>query len=372
MMFSNFLCKSSVLVLSLSAAVAFGQSSASHNSHGQYAGAVFVMTNSNTGNQIMSYGRQANGSLTWVVNTPTGGRGSGGTVDPLGSQNSLLLTQDGGFLLAVNSASGTISSFQVDGANLHLVDTESSGGSAPNAIAQRDNLVYVLNAAGNASVVGFYLEDGHLIRIPNAISYLSTALSGGSSLNFTPDGKFLLATERVTGQIDVYPINPDGTMGAAVVTKYAGIFDLAITQNGAVVAVGSPTITSSLVNSDGSTALLSLSTIPGGGDCWVVTTPNGEFAYGSNPGGSLIDGYSIAGSGILTPIGTGNVGTTAAGAKPLDLAITYDGKFLYANNGANGSIGIWAINVNGTLTPQTPVTLPASDASAGFNGIAAY
>lgn len=372
MIFSNFLCKSSVLVLALSASSVFGQSSASRGSHSQYAGAVFVMTNSNTGNEIMSYGRQANGSLTWIGNTPTGGRGSGGTVDPLGSQNSLLLTQDGGFLLAVNSASGTIASFRVEGANLQLVDIKSSGGSAPDAIAQRDNLVYVLNAAGNASVVGFYLEDGHLIRIPNAISYLSTALSGGSSLNFTPDGKFLLATERVTGQIDVYPINPDGTMGTAVVTKYAGIFDLAITQNGAIVAVGSPTITSGLVNSDGSTTMLSSSTLPGGGDCWVVATPNGQFAYGSNPGGALIDGYSIAGSGVLTPIGTGNVGTTVATAKPLDLAISYDGKYLYSNNAGNGSIGIWTIKADGTLTAQTPLTLPAADANAGFNGIAGY
>jgi 6-phosphogluconolactonase len=372
MIFSKSTVSSAALLVALSASSVFGETSANRNSHDPYPGAVFVMTNSVEGNQILRFGRQANGTLISLGSTPTDGRGSGGNVDPLGSQNSLMLSQDGGFLLAVNSASGTISSFQVDGANLQLVDKKSTGGSAPNAIAQRDNLVYVLNQAGNSSVVGFRFEDGQLSRIPSAISYLSTAISGGSSLTFTQDGKFLLATEKTTGQIDAFPINADGTMGSAVVTKYAGIFDLAVTASGAVVAVGSPTMTSSIVNPDGTLTELSSPTIPGGGTCWVVVTPNGAFAYASNPGGSLIDGYSIAGSGVLSPIGTGNVGTTIAGAKPLDLAVTYDGKFLYSNNAANGSVGIWTINADGTLTAQTPVSLPVADANAGFNGIAAY
>ncbi len=170
------------------------------------------MTNNDTSNQILRFGREKTGALVFVGSSHTGGRGSGGTIDPLGSQNSLLLTQDEGFLLAVNSASGTISSFRVNGSSLELADVEPSGGSAPNALAQWGDLVYVLNVAGNSNVVGFRLEDGNLRRIPKALSYLSTALSGGSSVNFTPDGKFLLATERVTGKIDVFPVNTDGTL----------------------------------------------------------------------------------------------------------------------------------------------------------------
>ena len=36
--------------------------------------------------------------LVSLGSASTGGRGSGGNLDPLGSQNSLLLSQDGGFL----------------------------------------------------------------------------------------------------------------------------------------------------------------------------------------------------------------------------------------------------------------------------------
>ncbi len=371
MMFNKSICKSAAFLLAVSTATLLAQSR-DGASHTAYAGAVFLMTNNNTENQILRFGRQANGSLVPLGSISTGGRGSGGNVDPLGSQNSLLLTQDGGFLLAVNSASGTVSSFEVQGANLKLADVKESGGSAPNAIAQRDGLVYVLNTAGNSNVVGFHLIDGNLSRIPNATTYLSATISGGSSIAFTPDGKFLLAAERVTNKIDAFPVNADGTLGKAVVTGYTGIFDLAITSSGVVVSVGSPTIDSSIVNSDGTMTVLSNPTLLGGGACWVVVTPNGAFAYGSNPGGSVIDGYSVAGSGVLSPIGNGNVGTTSATAKPLDLAVTFDGKYLYSANGGDGSVGIWTIKADGTLTAQAPVALPTADASAGLNGIAAY
>jgi len=368
MLVNKAIYKSAALLLAISVSPVFGFGSGQHNS--SYAGAVFLMTNSNSGNQILRFGRQANGSLVSLGSTPTGGNGSGGTVDPLGSQNSLLLTQDGGFLLAVNSASGTVSSFQVDGANLHLVDIESSGGSAPGAIAQWGNLVYVLNQAGNASVVGFHLEDGRLIRIPNAIGYLTTGLSGGSSVTFTSDGRVLLAAERVTGKIDAFPVNADGTVGTANVSAYPGIFDFAIApSSGLLISVGGPNIGSSLVD-DTATVTSIASTPIFKGACWVVVTANG-FAYASTGGSNVINGYSVTASGVFTAIGTGEAGTAPNGAL-LDLALSDDGKYLYANNGGSGAIDIWTINANGSLKAQTPVTLPAANANAGFNGIAAY
>jgi len=368
MLFRKSICNSAAVLLAFSASTLVAQS----NHHSPYAGAVFVMTNNNDANRILRFARQANGALIPLGSTATGGRGSGGVIDPLGSQNSLLLTQDAGFLLAVNSASGTISSFEVQGANLKLVDVKESGGSAPNAIAQWSNLVYVLNTAGNSNVVGFRLEDGRLIPIPNGSGYLSAAISGGSSLAFTQDGKFLLAAERVTNKIDAFPLNADGSVGKAVLTSYPGIFDLAVSSSGLVLSAGGPTIGASIVNSDGTVNLLSDPKLLGGGACWVVVTPNGSFAYASNPGGSVIDGYSVSGSGVLTAIGTGNVGTTTSAAKPLDLAVSFDGKYLYSNNAGDGTLGVWAINADGTLAAQTPVVLPTADASAGLNGIAAY
>jgi 6-phosphogluconolactonase len=136
--------------------------------------AVFVMTNSVAGNQIIAYSRAANGSLVEGNHYATGGRGSGGTTDPLSSQGSLTLSQDRSLLFAVNEGTGDLSVFRVSGANLNLVQVASSGGSAPLAVAQHGNLVYVINFAGNSNVGGFNLsEDGHLIAIPNSIRYLT-------------------------------------------------------------------------------------------------------------------------------------------------------------------------------------------------------
>jgi 6-phosphogluconolactonase (cycloisomerase 2 family) len=337
----------------------------------EYAGAVFLMTNSNSGNQILRFGRKADGSLVQVGKTNTGGNGTGGTTDPLGSQNSLVLTQDAGFLLAVNAGSGTVSSFQVDGEKLRLVDVESSGGGFPNAIAQWGDLVYVLNAAGNSSVAGFHFEDGKLTRIPGAIGYLSTGLAGGSSITFTADGKVLLVAERTTGRIDSFPVNDDGTLGAATITSYPGIFDFAIAPGSELlIAVGGPTITSNAVDDNATLTNVATTNIFAGA-CWVVVTPTG-YVYGSTGGADVINGYSLSPSGALTAIGTGEAATVPNGT-PLDLALSSDGKYLYSLNSAAGTIGAWSINPStGVLTANSPVVLPAGAATHGFNGIAAY
>lgn len=287
-----------LVALSLAAAVPSNAQQTSTTS-----GAVFVMTNSNTRNEIVQYARNPNGSLFQVGETPTGGNGSGGTTDPLASQNSLLLTSDR-FLLAVNAASGTISSFAVVGAFLIPTDVQSSGGAFPNAIAQRGNFVYVLNASGNSNVVGFNMENGHLVRIPNATGYLTTGLSGGSSLTFSADGKVLLVSERTTGLIDSFPVNADGTLGAATVTSYPGIFDFATAAtNGLLITVGGPTISSTSVADNAK--LTTVNTTPiFAGACWVVVTPKG-FVYASTGAASIINGYSLSKSGGFTAIGTG-------------------------------------------------------------------
>jgi len=333
------------------------------------SGAVFVMTNSNTGNESLQFLRNPNGSLVSVGKTPTGGNGTGGTTDPLASQHSLLLTSDSRFLLAVNAASGTISSFAVIGAFLIPTGVVSTGGGFPNAIAQSGNLVYVLNASGNSNVVGFNLENGHLSRIPNATGYLTTGLSGGSSLTFSADGKVLLVSERTTGVIDSFPVNADGALGGATVTSYPGIFDFTTSPtNGLLITVGGPTVTSTSVADNG--ALKTVDSTPiFAGACWVVVTPKG-FVYGSTGAASIINGYSLSNAGAITAIGTGEA-ASIPGATILDLAVSSDGLFLFSLNSGNGTIGAWSINQStGVLTANVGAALPASN--AGFNGIAAY
>lgn len=63
----------------------------SHAQDSRPAGAVFVMTNNVSKNRVITYERGADGSLSNRRAFDTGGRGSGGVTDPLGSQGSLTL-----------------------------------------------------------------------------------------------------------------------------------------------------------------------------------------------------------------------------------------------------------------------------------------
>jgi hypothetical protein len=153
---------------------AAGQSSASR---GGAAGAVFAATNDANHNEVVMYARSTTGALKYVGNFATGGRGQGGINDPLQSQNSLVLSSDPNYLLAVNAGSSTLSVFQVHYWGLRLLDTEPTRGGNPVSIAMHDDLVYVANVGGTYHTAGFHLRPwGELefIPIPNNLLAFST------------------------------------------------------------------------------------------------------------------------------------------------------------------------------------------------------
>jgi len=346
------------------------------------AGAVFVMTNGADKNEIIAYKRAADGSLTEAHRFATGGRGSGGTTDPLGSQGSLILTQDRSFLLAVNAGSGEISVFRVHGAMLALIDKVPCGGSEPVSLAQHNSLVYVTNAGGNSNVVGFHLDaNGKLTMLTDSISFLSTSNSGPGSVSFSPNGQFLLVTEKVTNNIDVFPVQANGKLGAIVVNPSVGpgAFAVLFAPNGtALVSETGPTgghdagaISSYVVESDGKLSVISAS-VPtmGAATCWQAVTPDGKFVYTANSGTSNISGFSVGSNGALTALAGTILATLPDGSTDLDSAITADGKFLYTLDSGTGKVSILSIDGNGDLESRGEVG--GLKPSAGFNGLAAF
>jgi 6-phosphogluconolactonase len=73
--------------------------------------------------------------------------------------------------------------------------------------------------------------------------------------------------------------------------------------------------------------------------------------------------------GLLTALPGTIVGTNPAAAGNLDIAISANGKYLYSLNSAGGSVGMFAINVDGTLTNLG--TVGGLPAGSSLNGIAA-
>ncbi|HWA94716.1 MAG TPA: beta-propeller fold lactonase family protein [Terracidiphilus sp.] len=338
-------------------------------------GAVFAMTNSASGNEIMSYARAENGTLQPAGAFSTGGNGSGGTIDPLRSQGSLTLSTDRSLIFAVNAGSGTVASLAVHGTSLELLNTKPTGGSMPTAVAQWGRLVYVLNAGGNGNVSGFrILGNGHLLAIQNSTRKLSGDNTGPTSLAFSPNGQFLVVTELTTNVIDVYRVLPNGRLSDAVVNPSAGgaPFAALFTPKGVLtVANASNNISSYKLNWNGSLTIIS-SQIPtqGAATCWSVILPDGSVVYTSNAGTNNLSGFTVAQNGVLTPLSGTVVGTNPAGSTNLDIALSADGRFLYTLNGGTGTIGFFAVQSDGTLLNNGVVEgLPAS---AGLNGIVAY
>lgn len=372
---SHLLC---IAVLAMSAILP----ARSHAQTSSAAGAVFVMTNAAGGNEIVSYLRSADGSLQQGQSVRTGGRGSGGVTDPLGSQGSLTLSRDGSLLFAVNAGSGDISVFRVHGSNLSLVDRVPCGGSEPVAVAQHENLVYVVNAGGASNVKGFRLhQDGTLTAIPNSLAYLSAGNSGAASLSFSPDSQFLLVTEKITMNIDVFQIQSDGTLAAAVINPSAGpgLFGVLFAPNGIALATetgpaggtNASALSSYSVQSNGTLTTISAS-VPtlAAATCWHVVTPDSRFVYTSNAGSATISGLALSSTGVLTPIAGTVVGTNPTGSTNLDLAVSSNGKFLYTLNSGTGTVSIFGVNQDGTLSSLGEAS--GLNASAGLNGIAAF
>ena len=338
-------------------------------------GAVFVMTNAADKNEIIAYARDASGNLAGGERFETGGRGSGGLIAPLGSQGALTLSQDHSILFAVNAGSGTVSVFRVRNSRLFLIDEISAAGSEPVAVAQQGNLVYVLDAGGQGSVTGYRLQfDGTLTQIENSTAFL-TPFDGGSgagSLSISPNGRFLLVTERVANTVDAFPINADGTLGTETTASldpqaFAGQF----TPSGfAVVAQTNGSVSSYSLGANGAYTAISAN-VPTQGvlTCWVIATPNGKYLFTSNTGSANISGFSISATGALTPIGSTVVFTFPAGTSNLDLATSSDGRFLFTIE-SGGAIGAFSIGAGGQLRSIGGVEgLPQS---VGFQGIAAY
>lgn len=338
-------------------------------------GAVFVMTNAAANNQIESFTRSEDGAINRSGTFDTGGNGSGGTIDPLHSQGSLQLSHNHRLLFAVNAGSGTVSSFAVRGADLDRIDTQSSGGALPTALAQIDDLLYVLNSGGNGNIVGFHItRNGHLVQIANSARNLSGTATSPTFLAFSPNGLFIVVTETATNRIDVFRVYRDGTLSQAFVNPSAGNvpFAAVFSPNGALlVGNASNSVSSYRLNWDGSLTVIS-SQIPtlGAATCWDVVTPNGRYLYTDNAGTSNISGFTVGRDGSIAPIGNTVVASNPAGSTNLDMSISSNGRFFYTLNTATGAIGSFAVDGDGTV--RSIGTTSGLAARAGINGIAVY
>jgi 6-phosphogluconolactonase len=376
---------------------------------------VYVMANRADGNTILVYHRTVDGTLSQIAEVSTGGLGSGpGELpapfpigipagNPLTTQDNLVLTDDGRFLLTVNAGSNDISVLAVTNDGLELVEKAPSGGDVPVSIAQHGKLVYVINEGELSadelgklpSMTGYFIDqNGHLTPIPNSFRITGSPDAQPAELLFSPDGNWLFITDKFAETfIHVLQVNGDGTTQdvrdyvANVPAPFGAAFThdniLAVTEanakfiNGqrAGVPNGASVSTYQFNPKDGTmTPINSVGTLQTVSS-YIRFTPDGRFAFVSGKGSGAMSSFTVSPNGEITLLQSTAALTGGTFSEPIDEDITEDGKFLYvvapmAALGNTFSLPIpsnaaavmgYRIGEDGSLTPVTRVDgLPLS------------
>ena len=355
-----------VFLLTLFAGITSPAAAAPDNSNG----AVYTFTNSPGGNEVLVYGRSADGSLAFQGSYPTGGAGSGAG---LGSQSAVILSKNNQWLYAVNAGSNQISAFAVNSDGLELVDVVDSGGVQPTSLTIHKDLLYVLNAGGSGNISGFNIEqDGSLSPLAGSTQPVSNggvgAAPGLAQIAFSSDGSTLVVTEKTTNLINTYQVE-DGLAGAPVTHASSGAvpFGFAFDRHGhAIVSEASGAVSSYQIDRDGFNIISPSVVNTQVAACWIAISKNGKFAYTTNAGSGSISSYAIGADGTLTLLNP-VAGSTGAGSTPVDMAFSINGKYLYTLGAGSHTITIFAMNADGSLVSIGTISVPT-----GVVGLAAH
>ncbi|HYE54711.1 MAG TPA: beta-propeller fold lactonase family protein, partial [Chitinophagaceae bacterium] len=272
---------------------------------------VYIQSNQFMENQnsIIAYRLHSDGSIEEIPGSPflTSGAGVGNPQQILGPNDSdteIKLTDDGRFLLAVNSGSNTIAVFRVEGdGRLTMVPGSPfpSGGQTPVSIDIRGQYVYVVNKsqdplhpptqAPNYTV--FTMDnDGKLTMVPNSTVATTPGSSPAQAL-VSRDDKFVFGADFLgfmvgAGTLRSFTVNnADGKITPVPGTPYAipgqgGALGLWQHPSANVLYVGFPLQAKvGVYNIDATSGALTFQTAvdAGAAACWIRTTRDGNRMY---------------------------------------------------------------------------------------------
>jgi 6-phosphogluconolactonase (cycloisomerase 2 family) len=336
-------------------------------------GAVYTMTNAPNGNEVAVHLRLPGGGLVGFGRYETGGAGTGGALDSQGA----LAGSRSNRVVVVNPGSDELTLFRAFFFDLFLLRTSTvdSGGSMPTSVAIHGDLVYALNAASD-SISGFRIRGHRLRPIAGATYPLSQAGAGAAQVGFSPDGRWIVVTERMTDTIGVFEVHDDGTLGNARFNPSAGPtpFGFLFRSDGVLVvseaAGGAPNASSTSsyrIGMDGTLATVS-GAVPTHqtAACWVAIPRGGEFAYTTNTGSGTVSGYRLDQGGTLALLEPNGVsGDLGAAARPIDFEFDPSGRFLFTLDVGGDRISTFVRRADGSLA-LLPGSVPVPDGSAGL------
>lgn len=314
-----------------------------------HAGLVFTLSNNAKHNAVLRFRRLANGQLQPAGQTPTGGAGSGNNLN--GASHTVELNADRTLLFAVDAGSNDIASFTVSQSTIHQADRVPSGGAEPSSIAISGNVLYVINMISN-QITGFTFDaSGRLQHIAGSTRALSgTAADQPVDIRFRSDGSALIATEKLSNNIDTFSVS-GGVANPAVPHVSAGHtpFGMDITSSDHPIVSeaeddvpSGATVSSYTLASSGTLSVVSAAVANGQtASCWAALTPDQDVAFIANTGSDTLSSYTVAGSGAIT-LAHGAAATEAANSAPTDIRVSPDGSFVYVLNQGSHTIGVFS------------------------------
>ena len=300
------------------------------------------------------------------------------TVAGVTNPSYLALAPSGRAVYATNELDGEggVSAFARDPASGELtpLNRQPAGGSWTCNVALDPTGRYVLIANyGSGSVAAFPVaEDGSLQPMSGFIQHKGRASTRSGRQGphahmaaFTPDGRFVLATDLGTDSIMIHRLENGQLVphGSAPAEPGAGPRHFAFSPDGSTVyVINEMASTMTAYAYDGERGTLeprqTVSSLPEGytGEttcAQIVVAPDGRFVYGSNRGHDSIAIWAIAANGEASLIGT----ESTRGKEPRHFALDPSGTWLLAANKNSDTIVPFRRDPDsGLLTQSGPIT----------------
>jgi len=240
--------------------------------------------------------------------------------------------------------------FQVDPANGALSGktlVSNLTNPAQLTVDARGKTLYVASESEQGVVVAYAInEDGSL----KMLNQVSSQGAGPVYISLTPDGKFLLVANYVSGSKAILPVMDDGRLGEASDTQQD--------QGPAGAAKPAAAVEGSFAISDHN-----------GPHAHMITSdPSGKFVFATDLGLDRIYQYRLSSDGKLLANKPAWIAASSAGAGPRHFVFSPSGKSLYLINEEASTLTHYLFNANtGTLSEEATVSvLPAGYKGTSF------
>lgn len=278
----------------------------------------------------------------------------------------LAFSPDGKFVYAVNEhgEGSTVSAFAFDKANetLTFLNKVSAEGADPCFITVSDNHVFTANYSGGSISVFQRRADGKLSEAVQVITHPKKNFgnrrfgpSNAHQVIFSPDGKFLMATNLGTDRVFTYTYNPTGEKEALTyadqigVKRASGPRHLTFSRNGkflyllqeldAGITVFSVGNDGKLTNIQETTLVTDNTKKNGAAD--IHLSPDGKYMYATNRGeANTISCFKVKKDGKVRFVEQ----YSTFGNGPRNFSISEDGKFLFTGNQKSNNITVFSRN----------------------------